>query len=340
MKKVIFFRSYIALTSTALAVACDFSESCSVRGSPGFCTSVAEGCCMGTSTPGYCSGSSDNQCCTGVTCTTPSGSGTCVQTALCTDGTPEPGYCPGPSGVQCCVHQDTTPSPSLLLPPNPNWSNCLEDAVFVPSVSICVDAFESAIVVNGTLWNYTLAVDHLLQGQYVAIPANGIKPQAYISGDQAQHACNAAGKRLCSAAEWLAACQGPDNFTYPYGNTYEEGFCNEGRETNPVNDVYGPDASFDSIEMNDPQLDQLPSTVSEGGKFENCLGALGTYDMHGNVHEWVEDISSTSGNGEFHGGYFVDASINGPGCTYVTTAHAFTYHDYSTGFRCCSDPEK
>jgi hypothetical protein len=30
---------------------------------------------------------------------------------------------------------------------------------------------------------------------------------------------------------------------------------------------------------------------------------------------------------------------NGEGCTYATSAHAFDYHDYSTGFRCCMDPD-
>ena len=32
-----------------------------------------------------------------------------------------------------------------------------------------------------------------------------------------------------------------------------------------------------------------------------------------------------------------DAEQNGPGCHYVTSAHEITYHDYSTGFRCCAD---
>ena len=36
-------------------------------------------------------------------------------------------------------------------------------------------------------------------------------------------------------------------------------------------------------------------------------------------------------------GFYADAKLNGPGCTYATTAHEFTYHDYSTGFRCCAD---
>ena len=41
--------------------------------------------------------------------------------------------------------------------------------------------------------------------------------------------------------------------------------------------------------------------------------------------------------GIFKGGFFVDAKLNGPGCLYATTAHAQSYHDYSTGFRCCAE---
>ena len=56
------------------------------------------------------------------------------------------------------------------------------------------------------------------------------------------------------------------------------------------------------------------------------------HDLHGNLHEWIDDAS-----GIFRGGFYVDASINGAGCSYRTTAHTFGYHDYSTGFRCCAD---
>ena len=37
------------------------------------------------------------------------------------------------------------------------------------------------------------------------------------------------------------------------------------------------------------------------------------------------------------GGYYLDTHINGEGCNYRTVAHPATYHDYSTGFRCCAD---
>ena len=41
--------------------------------------------------------------------------------------------------------------------------------------------------------------------------------------------------------------------------------------------------------------------------------------------------------GTIRGGFFVDTVLNGPGCTYATTAHDRTHWDYSTGFRCCAE---
>ena len=58
---------------------------------------------------------------------------------------------------------------------------------------------------------------------------------------------------------------------------------------------------------------------------------LRVVDLHGNLHEWISDPDGT-----FKGGFYADASINGSGCSYTTTAHSMSYHDYSTGFRCCS----
>jgi len=52
--------------------------------------------------------------------------------------------------------------------------------------------------------------------------------------------------------------------------------------------------------------------------------------MVGNLHEWTADP-----NGSFKGGYYMDTHKNGDGCFYTTTAHGPSYHDYSTGFRCC-----
>ena len=78
--------------------------------------------------------------------------------------------------------------------------------------------------------------------------------------------------------------KGPLNYTYPYGNTYHKGYCNEGRPTNPVIDLFGPNATFSYTEMNDRLLDTLPHTIAMGGQFNKCESSYGCFDMHGNVH--------------------------------------------------------
>ena len=211
--------------------------------------------------------------------------------------------------------------------------------------AVCVDRFEAATEVIDatgavTAHPYDQPVDAVAKGStIVAVVADGVKPQGYISETQAAAACAAANKRLCTLSEWLAACQGPQGWTYPYGNTYEAGACNEGRATNPVNDCFGSGDVFTSANMNSSCCDDQPNTVAPGGSFPRCVSSWGIYDLHGNLHEWI-DATSSAGDGIFKGGYFVDAKINGPGCLYTTTAHAKTYHDYSTGFRCCADPQR
>jgi formylglycine-generating enzyme len=87
-------------------------------------------------------------------------------------------------------------------------------------------------------------------------------------------------------------------------------------------------------EMNDPRLNQLTETLAPTGSHEGCTNDYGVYDMVGNLHEWTDDP-----HGTFQGGYYLDTHLNGDGCAYRTVAHAMTYHDYSTGFRCCADPK-
>jgi sulfatase modifying factor 1 len=212
--------------------------------------------------------------------------------------------------------------------------------VTAADAGVCVDRYEAATVeLAPDGGSAPHAYDHPVDGLTVAaVVAAGVKPQGYISGTQAAAACALAGKRLCTQPEWLAACEGPNGSTYPYGNTYQPGACNEGRSSNPVNDCFGPgNGVFTYANMNQPCCDDLPMTVAPGGSFTRCVSYWGVYDLHGNLHEWI-DATTSAGNGIFKGGFFVDATLNGAGCHYATTAHAKSYHDYSTGFRCCADP--
>jgi sulfatase modifying factor 1 len=197
----------------------------------------------------------------------------------------------------------------------------------------CIDRFEAALeLLVGPAWEARTPYGPLSAGEVVrAIPADGAVPQGYVSGEEAASACAEAGKRLCTSSEWLAACRGPAGLTWPYGAGHLDGACNDSYPgTHPVVDLFGSTDVWDSASMNDPGINQQPDTVEPGGAHASCVSAWGVYDLHGNLHEWVDDPAGT-----FRGGFYADAAINGPGCTYVTTAHAVSYHDYSTGFRCC-----
>lgn len=159
-----------------------------------------------------------------------------------------------------------------------------------------------------------------------------VVPQAYISQVDAAAACAAAGKRLCTDAEWVTACKGRTPTRYPYGDRHEAGRCNDAG-VSPLRALHGRDDSestFGFEAMNDPRLNRVPGSLARTGAFSRCRNAFGVYDMVGNLHEWT-----AASDGTFRGGYYLDTSRNGEGCDYQTTAHSVHYHDYSIGFRCC-----
>ncbi len=206
---------------------------------------------------------------------------------------------------------------------------------------VCIDRWEASLVEvlpggEEKPWSPYLALaGH--KGELRAVSAAGVVPQAYISGVQAERACRNAGKRLCTPAEWETACRGPKRTLYPYGDSRRAHVCNDdGRSEHPVADLtrrLGLSESRMWYEtMDHPMLNQLPNTLRKTGERAGCTNAYGVYDMVGNLHEWIEDAAGT-----FRGGFYMDTRINGEGCSYATTAHAASYHDYSTGFRCCMD---
>jgi formylglycine-generating enzyme len=204
--------------------------------------------------------------------------------------------------------------------------------------TFCIDRFEASTVEirdDGT------AVPHSpflpVKGLRVkAVSQKGVVPQAYISRNEAESACLASGKRLCTDREWITACKGPSATKFPYGNERHPGYCVDTDRVAPLNKLFSGlgGKRFLHAPMNDPRLNQVDGTLAPTGAFANCTNAFHVYDMVGNLHEWTADPKGT-----FRGGYYLDTRINGDGCNYRTVAHEATYHDYSTGFRCCANPK-
>ncbi|HEY4121336.1 MAG TPA: SUMF1/EgtB/PvdO family nonheme iron enzyme [Byssovorax sp.] len=198
----------------------------------------------------------------------------------------------------------------------------------------CVDAFEASVVelLPGKKTRRHSPFVPVAGLDVKAVSQRGVKPQAYISQVEAEKACENAGKRLCTDDEWKTACRGKSPTLFPYGDERKDGYCNDAGVSS-FNLYYGaggepPKEMYTWDNMNDPRLNQLEGTLAPTGHFKKCKNGFGAYDMVGNVHEWTK-------SGAFRGGYYLDTHINGDGCDYRTTAHNATYHDYSTGFRCC-----
>jgi sulfatase modifying factor 1 len=224
------------------------------------------------------------------------------------------------------------------MPPLKLGARCPPDMGLVLGV-VCVDRYEGSLVErapDGTLVphapNQSPAPGHV----YVARSVAGVVPQAYVSGAQALAACREVGKRLCAPVEWRAACGGSEGYAFPYGPDRVPGRCHDSG-VNPML-TYHADTEvrgWGPLELNDPRNIEPDGTLAKTGAFPECVNDLGLYDMVGNLHEWTADP-----NGTFQGGYWLDTSLHGDGCAYRTIAHAFDYRDYSTGFRCCADPEE
>ena len=270
---------------------------------------------------------------TAPTCTANGIPGACLDVASCHGSrTPTAGLCAGAATIECCTPRfadgiacdpDAAPLLNACLVEEPGDPGC--PAGMARVATFCIDRFEAALADHSP---YQSPAGHPTR----ALSLRGGVPQAYISQVDAGAACAAAGKRLCTDAEWLRACQGPSGTTYPYGNTRQPGACNDARAVHPAVELYGTSDAWIFSHLDSPCLNQEADGLARTGAHASCVTAEGVFDMMGNVHEWTADPAGT-----FRGGYYVDTVQNGNGCLYATTAHAVSYDDYSTGFRCCAD---
>ncbi|HOX59994.1 MAG TPA: MopE-related protein [Verrucomicrobiota bacterium] len=93
----------------------------------------------------------------------------------------------------------------------------------------------------------------------------GLVPSGYLSWNRAQRACQAQGKQLCNREMFVRACTDGLGQFFPYGFSFSEGLCN------------------------DPMVGPLQAAAA--GSYPTCAVGNGTFDMSGNLAEWVSDDS-------------------------------------------------
>lgn len=207
-----------------------------------------------------------------------------------------------------------------------------------PARPYCIDKWEGSVVeLRGKREIVHPPYEPVAKLKVKAVSKPGVTPQGYISKNEAEAACKAAKKRLCTGEEWLTACRGRKPTTFPYGDERKAGYCNDAGRAPlaSLNPGLGEAVYASYVAMNDPRINRAPNTVAKTGQFRKCKNTFGVYDMVGNLHEWTADVNGS--RGVFRGGYYQDTHLNGDGCNYKTVAHDVSYHDYSTGFRCCAD---
>lgn len=152
-------------------------------------------------------------------------------------------------------------------------------------------------------------------------PAFDNFPVISVDWDQARAFCQFAGKRLPTEAEWEFAARGPQNFTWPWGNSF--------------------DANLSAA--NSPDVQAV-------GSFPGGASPFGLLDMAGNVNEWVADTFSpgfyadsppanpantAGGDHIFRGGSFAN-----PDGAFYTTSRRYTnprsFSEVDVGFRCAA----
>lgn len=135
----------------------------------------------------------------------------------------------------------------------------------------------------------------------------GAEPLTGVSLIEARQACEKAGKKLCTSAQWERACAGDAPRRFPYGENYVSGACAVG---------------LDGIAQARP----LPS-----GYYTRCKTADGVYDMAGNAAEWADGASEALYGGDW------TSSVRTPDLSVSCRASnsAEDVNKDRRGFRCC-----
>ncbi len=148
-------------------------------------------------------------------------------------------------------------------------------------------------------------------------PGAGQRPLADVTWVQARVACELRGRRLCSENEWSKACGGVLGWLYPYGDKYVPGLCH---------------ADVDE----EGEYDRVVNSARR----DSCRSPWRTFDMEGNVSEWVEDSRAGAPWDRWVLGGTLWPGVYGRGCQARHAHPAVAPVAGDDGFRCCLEPKR
>ncbi|MBN1334862.1 MAG: SUMF1/EgtB/PvdO family nonheme iron enzyme [Deltaproteobacteria bacterium] len=231
------------------------------------------------------------------------------------------------TGSQCVDDTSDTTIPIDTSPPDTgdtpdDTAHACPDGMVPISATVCMDRWEASRP-DATASSFGTDTSRATSRQ-------GVLPWMVADATLAVAACNAAGKRLCTTAEWIPACQGPDASVYPYGDTYEAETCNGidtqcdcegGRKTCHCED--GERYAYCWRDCGG--VFRLRTTGGSPG----CVNEYGVYDISGNLWEYTMDGSTPVLKG---GAYNCADSVENQRCDFVPD-----WNPSARGFRCCAD---
>jgi formylglycine-generating enzyme required for sulfatase activity len=202
--------------------------------------------------------------------------------------------------------------------------------IVVPAINdqsvFCIDAFEASAQTDANFGNPDQSMaSEAGDGSTLAIAESQrfVQPVRGVSFYQARAACANSGKRLCSATEWITACRGDGDLTYPYGDVYDREKCNghdSGRK-----DVVESGAMF-----------EVQKVVGSKDQAAGCVSQHGAYDMSGNLWEWNSTLYLDNTRRGLVGGSF-QSNKAGLRCVTDDNYALPLDSDPAYGFRCCLD---
>ncbi len=198
--------------------------------------------------------------------------------------------------------------------------------VAVPGQELCIDRLEFTtedfaffLSFNGESCGghdcWTPSKDHAniedLGCHMGAVAGHEVRPAIEATWYGALGACEYAGKTLCPAEAWNAACGGEAGSSYPYGETYDAQACNGSGK-----------GQGETVEV---------------GSMASCEGGMeNLFDMSGNVQEWTSSCVEKGGESscQVRGGAWSGAE-EALACDALEQSQNAAEGSFETGFRCC-----